>query len=227
MCFSIAFILLESPQKKWVKRGVLVFLILGLIQLASRTALISLIGVLFALLAPKLKSHKKEIMVGVGIFSIVGLLFFNSASTFLKDRLVSLENFENDQRFSRYRISFEIFKEHPIFGVGFANKDEVRISKYIENDFMVAALEKYNAHNQMLEYLSVNGLIGGVSYLLVFAYLWYLAWKKKQSFFLWLLVLFFIANLTESMLVRIKGIEFFAIIVSLLLILKKREEALK
>ncbi|MCB0457961.1 MAG: O-antigen ligase family protein [Flavobacteriaceae bacterium] len=224
---SIAFILLESPQKKWVKRGVLVFLILGLIQLASRTALISLIGVLFALLAPKLKSHKKEIMVGVGIFSIVGLLFFNSASTFLKDRLVSLENFENDQRFSRYRISFEIFKEHPIFGVGFANKDEVRISKYIENDFMVAALEKYNAHNQMLEYLSVNGLIGGVSYLLVFAYLWYLAWKKKQSFFLWLLVLFFIANLTESMLVRIKGIEFFAIIVSLLLILKKREEALK
>ncbi|MEZ4778116.1 MAG: O-antigen ligase family protein [Flavobacteriaceae bacterium] len=224
---SIAFILLESSQKKWIKRGVLIFLILGLIQLASRTALISLIVVLFALLAPKLKSHKKEIIIGVGLFSIVGLLFFNSASSFLKERLISIENFENDQRFSRYKISFEIFKEHPIFGIGFAHKDEARIHKYIESDFMIAALEKYNAHNQILEYLSVNGLIGGVSYVLVFAYLFYLAWQKKQFFFLWVLMLFFIANLTESMLVRIKGIEFFAIIVSLLLIIKKREQALK
>lgn len=221
---SIAFLFMESSIKKWLKLILILFFLLGLVQLASRMAILS-VGLLFLVfLWTKFKSHWKEIAIGLGVLLVVGVLFLNVGSSFMKERLISFEKLENDERIRRYKISYDIFKEYPIFGVGFANKDEVRINKYIEHDFKVAASEKYNAHNQFLEYLSVNGIIGGVIYLGVFGYLFYLAWSKKQYYFLCVMILFFMANLTESMLVRIKGIEFFAITVSLLLILKKKKE---
>ncbi len=216
---SIAFLFTETSIKKGLKLILVLFFLLGLIQLASRMAIISVVFLAFIFLWSKIKSHWKEIAVVVGILSIVGVLFLNVGSSFMKERLISFEKLENDERISRYKISYDIFKEYPLFGVGFAHKDEVRINKYLEQDFRVAALEKYNAHNQFLEYLSVNGIIGGIIFLIVFIYLLYLPWKRKQYFFLCVMILFFMANLTESMLVRIKGIEFFAITVSLLLIL--------
>ena len=138
-----------------------------------------------------------------------------------------MQHIENDQRLSRFKISYDIFTEYPIFGVGFANKETVRKEKYLENNFLTAAAERYNAHNQLLEYLSVNGIIGGIIFLGVFAHLVLLAWRKRQFLFFWTLGLFFIANVTESMLVVIKGIEFFAITVSLLLILNKKEKSFR
>ncbi len=221
---SIAFLFIESSIKKWLKLILILFFLLGLVQLASRMAILS-VGLLFLVfLWTKVKSHWKEIAIGTGVLLIIGVLFLNVASSFMKERLISFEKLENDERISRYKISYDIFKEYPIFGLGFAKKDEVRINKYLEHDFKVAALEKYNAHNQFLEYLSVNGIIGGVIYLGVFGYLFYVAWIKRQYFFVCVMILFFIANITESMLVRIKGIEFLAITVSLLLILKKKKE---
>ena len=221
---SIAFLFMESSIKKWLKLILVLFFLLGLIQLASRMAMLSVIALLLVFIGNKFKSHWKEFAIGLGVLSIVGVLFLNVGSSFMKDRLISIEKLEKDERIKRYNISYEIFKEYPIFGVGAANKDEVRVKKYLENDFKVAALEKYNAHNQFLEYLSVNGIFGGIIYLSVFGYLFYLAGFKKQYFFLCILILFFMANITESMLVRIKGIEFLAITVSLLQILKKKKE---
>ena len=221
---SIAFLFMESTLKKRIKLLITVFFLLGLLQLASRMAILSVILLGVVLLWSKFKSHWKEIFISVAVLAIVGVLFLNAGSSFMKERLISYEKLGNDERISRYMISYDIFKENPIFGIGSARKDEVRKEKYLENDFIVAATEKYNAHNQFLEYLSVNGIIGGIIFIAVFSYLLYLPWKQQQYFFLWVMFLFFLANTTESMLVRIKGIEFFAITVSLLLILKKKKE---
>jgi O-antigen ligase len=216
---------MESSYKKWAKIVICFILLLGLIQLASRTALICTLLMGVILLWSRIKTHWKEIAIGFGVFALIGLLFINTASSFMKERLISFQNIENDQRLSRYKVSYDIFTEYPVFGVGFANKETVRKEKYLENNFITAAEERYNAHNQLLEYLSVNGIIGGIIFLGVFGYLLFMAWRKRQFLFFWALVLFFIANLTESMLVVIKGIEFFAITVSLLIILNKKEKS--
>ena len=220
---SIAYLFMETAIKKWMKLILVIFFLLSLMQLATRMAIISAAFLVFVFLCSKIKRHWKEIAIGAGVLLVVGVLFLNIASSFMKERLISFENLENDERISRYKISYDIFKEYPIFGIGYANKDEIRINKYLEHDFKVAALEKYNAHNQFLEYLSVNGVIGGIIYLVVFGYLFFVAWYKKQYFFLCVIIFFFMANITESMLVRIKGIEFLAITVSLLFILKKKK----
>lgn len=221
---SIVFLFMESFYKKWLKIILCFILLLGLLQLASRIALFSAVFMGGILLWSRIKTHSKEIAIGFGALALVGFLFFNTASSFMKDRLVSIQNIKNDQRFSRFKISYDIFTEYPIFGVGFDSKDEVRKQKYLKAGFVTAAAKNYNSHNQFLEYLSVNGIIGGSIYLGVFGYLFFTAWKKRQSFFFWVMTLFFIANLTESMLVVIKGIEFFAITVSLLIILNKQEQ---
>ncbi|WP_131811122.1 O-antigen ligase family protein [Aequorivita soesokkakensis] len=222
---SITYLFMESSYKKWAKIIICFILLLGLIQLASRTAIICTLLMGVILLWSRIKTNWKEIAIGFGVFALIGLLFINTASSFMKERLISFQNIENDQRLSRYKVSYDIFTEYPVFGVGFANKETVRKEKYLENNFITAAEERYNAHNQLLEYLSVNGIIGGIIFLGVFGYLLFMAWRKRQFFFFWALVLFFIANLTESMLVVIKGIEFFAITVSLLIILNKKEKS--
>ncbi len=221
---SIVFLFMESSYKKWTKIILCVILFLGLIQLASRTALLSLSILVVFLIWTKIKTHWKEIGITFSVLVLIGALFMGTASSFLKERLVSFQNLGKDQRISRFKISYDIFTEYPIFGVGNACKEEVRKKKYLENNFQTAALEKYNAHNQFLEYLSVNGIIGAIVFLSVFAYLLFICWRKKQYFFLTVLLLFLVANITESMLVRIKGIEFFAFTVSLLIILKNKEE---
>lgn len=222
---SITFLFMESSYKKWAKTVLCFILLLGLLQLASRTALLSVVLIGVILLWSRIKTHRKEIAISFGALALVGLLFMNTASGFMKERLVSIQNIKNDQRISRFEVSYDIFTEYPIFGVGFASKNEVRKQKYLENGFVTAARKNYNAHNQFLEYLSINGIIGGFVFLGVFGYLFIIAWKKRQFFFFWTFILFFIANLTESMLVVIKGIEFFFITVSLLIILHKKEES--
>jgi hypothetical protein len=98
----------------------------------------------------------------------------------------------------------------------------MRINKYEEYGDLVAAKKGYNAHNQMLEYISVNGLIGGVIYIGVFGYLLGKSLKTKNYLFLFIIISFFVANLTESMMVRIKGIEYFSIFISLFLLNNKQ-----
>ena len=78
-------------------------------------------------------------------------------------------------------------------------------------------LNKYNAHNQFMEYLSINGVLGGLIYIFVFLILIFYTIKTKDYLFLFVFFTFFIANITESMMVRIKGIEYFALFASLFL----------
>ncbi len=214
---STIYLLFESSLRKTVKITVMVFFTLGLIQLASRLAIVSFGLITMIFLLSRIRKYTKQILIGSGIALVCATLLFVSASSFLKDRLITTDSFGNDQRFSRNIVSWEIFKEYPVLGAGFGRKDALRKTKYDAYGFSIASEKKYNAHNQYLEYLSVNGIIGGITFIVLIFYLLNVSWKQRQKFFFLVLIVFFIANSTESMLVRIKGIEFFAITVSLLL----------
>ena len=111
---SIAYLFMETAIKKWMKLILVIFFLLSLMQLASRMAIISAAFLVFVFLCSKIKRHWKEIAIGAGVLLVVGVLFLNIASSFMKERLISFENLENDERISRYKISYDIFKEYPI-----------------------------------------------------------------------------------------------------------------
>jgi hypothetical protein len=101
--------------------------------------------------------------------------------------------------------------------VGYTKVRELRSDLYRERGITLQTPGDYNTHNQFLEYLSTNGAIGGFIYVIAMAYLLLASLKYKDLLYVFLFGAFVVSNMTESMLVRIKGIEFFAIFASLFL----------
>jgi O-antigen ligase len=144
-------------------------------------------------------------------------LFLFSGNPYMENRLFSKEVVTDSKRIERWNVSYEMFREHPFFGVGYARVKPLRKAKYIEKDFPLAAASDYNAHNQFLEYLNSNGALGGFLYVIALFYLLLSSIHRRETLFTFLFFAFIVANLTESMMVRIKGIEYFAIFATLFL----------
>lgn len=220
---SIGFIVskLESKIKnKNILRTAAVILILFLIQLLSRTAVIYFLGATILYLA-----IKKYFSVLVVILLVV-LAFFSillsQENNYYKKILVDEIGFNGidkiDSRFERWNYSYELFCENPIFGVGSGDIEVYRLLKYRKNGDMYAYKENYNAHNQLLEFLSSQGLIGGFSYLLCFIYIVYLSIQSKNKFYLFTIVGIFVCCLTESMFRRSWGVICFSLIYSVVVV---------
>lgn len=152
----------------------------------------------------------------LGIF-LCAALFWVFGSYYMKSSMFSVDAVLDEKRIERWEVSYDIFREYPVLGVGFANIEQVRKEKYLDGDYSLAAENDLNAHNQFLEYLSVNGAIGGMVYVICVGFLFLLSIYKRDHLFTFVLFAFIIANLTESMMVRIKGIEYYAIFGTLFL----------
>ncbi|MDF0706855.1 O-antigen ligase family protein [Flagellimonas okinawensis] len=214
---SIVFMFKSKKMSHAIKVPLILFFLFGLFQLASRIALF--LAILFLILLVVNKTKKQWALLAILSLGIVfGILVFKKlGSKYVKDRLFTVESALNDKRFQRWDASYEIFKENPFLGIGFSRIESIRHEKYVEYGFDIAAREDLNAHNQLLEYLSRNGAVGGFVYVCSLVFLLLLSIYKKDYLFTYLFLIFITANLTESMMVRIKGIEYFAIFASLFL----------
>jgi O-antigen ligase len=212
ICLSTYYLLFENNYfNKQIKIIILLVFSLGMFQLVSRMALFIYILVFVLYFILKIVKLKKGKVFFLILIALITSLIFSFGSDYLRNRIFSSESYAKDSRFERLKVSYELFKEHPLIGIGFDKIDEKRIDKYSKYGYNLAAKKKYNTHNQFLEYLSINGFLGGVTYLGVFIFLIVYAIREKEYLFLFILVTFFLANITESMLVRIKGIEFFTL----------------
>ena len=214
---SIFFLIQEKSIVRPLKFAFYIILILGLFQLASRTALLLLVIFLIFLIINRTRGYKLGIIsLLLGIVLSFSLLII-IGSQYMEDRIFSIEAVTDSKRVERWSVSYEIFKENPLAGVGYKEVIEQRKEKYIKRDLPISAETEYNAHNQFLEYLSTNGALGGFIYVIALTYLLLLSIARQDALFTFIFLIFILANLTESMMVRIKGIEFFAIFATLFL----------
>jgi hypothetical protein len=214
---STLFIFQTKKIGTYPKIAILLIFTLGMLQLVSRLALFIYFIILFIEIWNGLGIQSKVfkvLSITLSAFAVLILLF---GSEYYKNRIFSAETIKQDNRFERLIVSYEMFKENPILGVGFSKRDSIRVQKYHRMNFKTAADRNYNAHNQFMESLSTNGLVGGIVYLIVLGFLVVRSIENKEYLFSAIFLIFIIVNLTESMLVRIKGIEFFAIFSSLFL----------
>lgn len=214
---SIVFMFTSNKMGNAIKLPLILFFLFGLFQLASRIALF--LAILFLMLLVFNRTKKQwALLVFLSLGIVVGILVFKKmGSKYVKDRLFTVESALNDKRFQRWDASYEIFKENPFFGVGFSQIESIRHDKYMEYGFEVAARQDLNAHNQFLEFLSRNGVVGGFVYVCSLGFLLLLSMYRRDYLFSLIFFVFIMANVSESMLVRIKGIEFFAIFATLFL----------
>lgn len=102
----------------------------------------------------------------------VVLAILVAASSALRERLISVFDFSfvsNSDRIFLWRMNWEMFKDHPFFGVG-VFQNSVRAHEYAVKLGSPDAFLSH-AHNNYLEMLSGTGAIGFGLYLLLIAYM--------------------------------------------------------
>lgn len=214
---SILFLIQDKVIIKWLKYVLLGILLIGLFQLTSKIALLLFLIFLLYMVSFNLKKQKQQSIVLISGLFICAFVFIVYGAKYMKGQLFFVDSFLDEKRIERWEVSYEIFKENPLIGVGYANIDEVRMEKYVKGNYSLAAENELNAHNQFLEYLSIDGAIGGFVYAIALAFLFFLSIERKDHLFTFVVFAFILSNLTESMMVRIKGIEYFSIFASLFL----------
>lgn len=155
-----------------------VFLLISLISFLeiifitkSRNAILAVIVSLILLGLLKVKENKKIVIFISGVISLMGLLLLKSNSRFLS--VFNIELLKKDGRVAIYLKAFEIIKEgeNLFFGKGFSYFYNVKFVK----EYGIRAF-----HNEWLELIINQGLIGTIAYASLYGYILYLLVQKLK-----------------------------------------------
>jgi O-antigen ligase len=116
-------------------------------------------------------------------------------------------------RLSIWKCSFDVIKEHWVLGVGTGDAQDELQKAYERRKFYFASMyNRYNAHNQYLQNLLMNGILALVAFLASLIYPLFLSLKKEDSLRIYTIFLLAVILIfcTESYLEINKGIVFYS-----------------
>jgi O-antigen ligase len=205
----------------WI--GVFIFLI------ASKVGIIALIiiSILKAYAFIKNSVHKKIAILIIPVAIIlVGLSIYKLP--FLKERFLASFKFDYHQEFGHlwtsngYRLAiwsctFETVKKEPLFGFGPGNGQKALQNTFREKGFIWGVRQSFNAHNDFLSIMLDVGIVGVL--ILVVLILWsgFESFKLNDMFSLSFIIMITTYFMTESILLRQRGLIFISFFYSLLL----------
>lgn len=204
-------------------------LIVGLVQLASRSVFISFILIIIFGIPVFLLRGKMRIrffLLSMITFTVITITILNISS--LKKRYMT--DFEKDlsentvnanfaeSRMKRWVMEIGIIKQSPVIGYGTGSENYLLKENYFENKFYKSYLIGLNAHNQYLSFLIISGIIGLLVYLYVLYYGFSQAIKKKHFLLFSFLILVTIVSFAENILDVNKGVFFFSFFYSFFVI---------
>jgi O-antigen ligase len=159
------------------------------------------------------------------ILAILAVLFLKIAKT--NDRVqqsierISNKNideiFKNDERLLIWKSALGVINRHIIFGVGTGDASKELKREFKNRGYVNGFYDNLNAHNQFLEILLENGLIGLLLFSTILVYMSYIAISQQNllsGLFIIMMVIFF---MFETVLNRLAGITFFPMFSFLLL----------
>ncbi len=123
-----------------------------------------------------------------------------------------------------WKSSWEVIREHPLWGVGTGDVKQAVLKKYREKHITLAYQKGLNAHNQFLQTWMATGLPGLILLLLSFAVPAWYAFRKGKIIYLIFIALMVFHNLVESMLERQAGVVFYGFMNALLFYYSFRSE---
>ncbi|WP_299363767.1 O-antigen ligase family protein [Winogradskyella sp.] len=212
----------KQINKKWVNIVSLAFLMFSLYIVSSRISIVvlalsSLLFLIFDL--SQITSVKQKIIV----FSVIILLSFSFivSPNFQKRNASSLSTSINipdlSTRLIHWKAVMQSIKEgNLIMGDGRNKGLEKLYYEYKAIGFESGYRYKYNAHNQYLEHTIYYGLFGLLFLITTLVYLLFVAIKSKKTISIIIVLTFIIFMITESILVRQRGIFLFCLLASLI-----------
>lgn len=177
MCFDILTSLLifyHLYSSYWDRRRLIFFLCLFgftgffIFLTDARIAFLSFLFLSFSLCILEVRRHIASWWgwtIIVTVFIVLFVLLFRSERVYnilisLNDTSFSLV--ESDPRFKIWSCGLELFKgcPHPLWGYGCGTAGELLQGVYVKRDFISAVESHWEMHNQFLEVLVENGIVG-------------------------------------------------------------------
>jgi O-antigen ligase len=226
-----AFICFESlfdKSLKFIHR--ILWIIIGSLLLVSQYFLSSRAGILISLMLVPLYLIIKFKEIGKKRFSwlwiiliLIGLLpiiLTNKRMDYLYGRTLRKQigyERKEDPRIIIWKSAFRIAKKNMLFGVGIGDVRTVLAHEYERIGEEKMANERFNSHNQLLEVLLENGIIGLVLFISIFICMFYISFSDKNLLYGMFILMLFLFFLFETVLYRLAGISFFSLFSFLLI----------
>ncbi|HTD93749.1 MAG TPA: O-antigen ligase family protein [Chitinophagaceae bacterium] len=127
-------------------------------------------------------------------------------------------------RLAAWHCGLELFKEHPVFGVGLGDKKDELFKKYEQKQFQFAITTRKNVHNNYLDILFSLGVAGLILFILGWVILPFIRLaKSRDGLGILILLTFALAMLTENYFDRGIGAMLFGFFIPFLLAERTRE----
>ncbi len=211
------------------------FLFVILIMLQGRINIIALfmvfgIAALYATI--KFKKYKLLLLPFIPLVLLLGFLLFGSEN--IKQRYFQLPDFNYDitgdefnsatYRLAEWTCAMDVIEENFWLGTGIGDNSQALYDAYENRGFIKGVTMNYNAHNQYIETMISNGVVGLFS-LLIFLFVYMrTASANKDYLLLACLVFFAISMLTESMFQRAWAVLLFNMFFPVLLALDTKSK---
>jgi O-antigen ligase len=159
------------------------------------------------------------------IITLLPVILKNQRVDYLFDRLFKRQindEREIDPRVVIWESTLRIIHKNLLLGVGIGDVRNDLADEYNRIGEAKMAKDKLNAHNQFLEVVLENGLIGLIILISMFISMFYIAYSDKNilyAIFIFMMLLFF---MFESILYRFAGVSFFSLFSFLLLHIKDK-----
>ncbi len=208
----------------------LLFFFTGMIYLIhSRGGMLAYVVAVLTIVLVEILEKKQKILL---LFSVLLVLF--SAYTLFSDSQYAyttdrVKNFMDKEqrktsiqagdRISIWYAGIDIIKDHTMWGIAPGNIHEAIVDKFHDYDSPLTKEEigYDNLHNQYIDAWASMGIFGIISLVFILGNMFFIALKKRKYLLFFLLNIFCVNLLFESMLNRIAGVVFFMLFTSFFL----------
>ena len=208
-----------------------IILLISIYFLSSRAGFLTIVILIPFYFYCKLKNrHKgKVIIFSVLVFLLVSfpVLRTNERIKILSDQISDgklKEKVRQDGRILIWGSSFNIISNNLLLGVGTGDvrAELVKEYKLIGNEDLINS--QYNAHNQFIEILLENGIVGLVLFLTIIGTMIYVAIANKNLLYGVFIITVLVFFMFETVLYRLSGVAFFSLFSFLLLFIPENED---
>lgn len=159
-----------SKKYKWISGILLVLGVAALIFNGTRGGWLAVGITLLCLLLYYVMQNRKNLVIGVVLLSIgTGILYNNDDFMHRVSTITNNKYQSNSERLLMWQSAWHMFKDHPVLGVGLGQYKDNYQQKYISPK----AKEPYlnHAHNNFMQMLAENGIIGFIGFVSMFSYI--------------------------------------------------------
>ena len=213
---------------RWVGACLVGVFLAGVIYVTgSRSGLISLFSILAISVIYLFISNRKRLVIAFLLIIVLFSAFLSLKTTrSLLTSEISTLNYSKlrtaDPRFRIWESSVEIIKENPIAGVGYSEVYPRLFEKYNRMGVLEFIKERFNSHNQFLQFSLESGVWAGLLYA-VFLLTLYL-WKEKRYLSFCFTTVFFIYSMFEDAVIIFNGVSLLVFFIAILYISEKNKE---